>query len=72
MGTWVWLPNIHAQVSVGGDGQMTQWLKTLAAILEDPGSIPSIHTAAHNVCNSSSREADTLTQTCSQMTNARK
>jgi hypothetical protein len=27
---------------------MAQWLRELAAILEDPGSIPSIHMAAHN------------------------
>jgi len=33
---------------------MAQWLRVLAALLGDPGSIPSIHIAAL-ACNSSSR-----------------
>jgi hypothetical protein len=34
---------------------MVRWLVALAALPEDPGSVPRNHTAAHNVCNSSSR-----------------
>jgi hypothetical protein len=29
-------------------GEMAQWLRALAALLEDPGFIPSTHTAAHS------------------------
>jgi hypothetical protein len=29
-------------------GEMAQWLRTLAVLPKDPGSIPSIHMAAHN------------------------
>jgi hypothetical protein len=28
--------------------EMAQWLRTLAALLEDPGSIPSNHMVAYN------------------------
>ena len=42
---------------------MTQKLRALASLSEDTDSIPSTHMAAHNFCNSSSRGADTLTQT---------
>jgi hypothetical protein len=31
-----------------GAGEMAWWLRTLAALLEDLGSIPSTHKAAHN------------------------
>lgn len=27
---------------------MVQWLRTLTALLEEPGSIPSTHMVAHN------------------------
>jgi hypothetical protein len=43
---------------------MAQWLRALAALLEDTGSIPNTHMAAnHNwsyKCNSSSRESNGL------------
>lgn len=43
-----------------GAGGMAQWLRPLPALLEDPGSIPSIHEAAHSaVCNSNSEESYT-------------
>lgn len=29
-------------------GKMIQYLRALASLPEDPGSIPSIHVAAHN------------------------
>ena len=29
-------------------GKMAQWLRTLAVLPKDPGSIPSPHMAAHN------------------------
>ena len=29
-------------------GEMAQWIRALAALPEDPGSIPSTHMAAHN------------------------
>ncbi|KAL6077744.1 hypothetical protein STEG23_007898, partial [Scotinomys teguina] len=45
-----------------GVGEMALQLRALAALPEDPGSIPSTHMAAHN-CNFSSRASDTLTQT---------
>ena len=31
-----------------GAGEMTQWLRALIALVEDPGSIPITHMAAHN------------------------
>jgi hypothetical protein len=31
-----------------GDGEMIPWLRTLTALAEGPGSIPSTHIAAHN------------------------
>jgi hypothetical protein len=37
------------------DGEMAQHLN-----LEDLGSIPSNHMVAHNICNSTSREFNTL------------
>ena len=30
-----------------GAGEMVQWLRALATLPEDPGSIPSTHTEAH-------------------------
>lgn len=33
-------------------GEWTQWLRALAAIVKDQGSIPSAHVAAHNGCSS--------------------
>ena len=35
-----------------GVGEVAQWLRALAALPEDPGSIPSTHMTAHNVCSS--------------------
>ena len=31
----------------GRTGEMTQWLRVMAGLLEGPGSIPSIHMAVH-------------------------
>ena len=31
-----------------GAGEMAQWLKALTALREDPGSVLSTYTAAHN------------------------
>jgi hypothetical protein len=31
-----------------GAREMAQWLRTLASLSENPGSIPSTHIAAHN------------------------
>lgn len=42
--------------------EMIQGLKALAAFLEDPGSIPSPHLILTNVCKSSPRVSDNLTQ----------
>ena len=43
------------------DLEMAQWLRALAGLPKDPGSILSTHMAAYN-CNSSSRGSYTLTQ----------
>jgi hypothetical protein len=43
-------------------GEMSQWLRTLAVLAENPGSIPSTHKQLTAVCNSRSRESDNLTQ----------
>ena len=40
---------------VCGAGEMAQWLRTLDALPEDPGSSPSTHMETHNY-NSSSRD----------------
>ena len=37
-------------------GEMAQWLRALAALLEDLGSIPSTHITAYTACDSTSRE----------------
>ena len=42
-------------------GEMVQWLRTLAALPEDPGSILSTHIVAHNCLWLSSRDSDTFT-----------
>ena len=39
---------------------MSQWLRSLAALSEDHGSIPSAHIEAIIVCNSSSRGSNTM------------
>ena len=39
--------------------EMVDWLRTLAAIVEDPSSVPSTHMTVHN-CNLSSQGSDTL------------
>lgn len=52
---------------------MAQYLRALAALPEDPGSVPSTHMAAHAVGNPSSETSNTLTQTYTQTgTNAHK
>jgi hypothetical protein len=43
--------HIHTHMSnlrKGGAGDMAQWLRALAALSENLGSIPRIHMAAHN------------------------
>lgn len=35
-------------IKIVGAGEMAQWLKVLAVLPEEPGSISSIHIAAHN------------------------
>lgn len=37
----------------GLTGEMPQWSQALAALTEDPGSIPSTYVVAHNLCNPS-------------------
>ena len=37
-----------ASISILGSGQMTQQLKALAALAEDPGSVLRTHMSAHN------------------------
>ena len=36
------------KITMVGTGEMVQWLRALAPLPEDPGSIPSTHMAAHN------------------------
>ena len=41
--------NLQPQrIRIVGPGEMTQWLRAVAALLEDLGLIPSTHIAAHN------------------------
>ena len=40
--------NVTERKGIPGAGEMAQQLKALAALLEDLGSIPSIHMVAHN------------------------
>jgi hypothetical protein len=47
------------EVSLGAK-EMTQWLRALVALAENPGLIPSTHMAAHSICNSSPKESDTF------------
>lgn len=44
----LWVPLFSFKNQMGGAGEMAQWLKSLAVLPEDPGSIPSTHMAAHN------------------------
>lgn len=49
-------PECHLNFSTCSDpepGEMIQWLGERAALSEDPGSVPSAHTAAYGTCNSS-------------------
>jgi hypothetical protein len=39
---------------------MVHWIRALAALSEDPGSIASIHMAGQTICNSSSKRPDTF------------
>ena len=48
-----------------GAGEIAQWLRALATLLKDPGSIPSTHIAVHNY-NSNSRRSENFTQTCTE------
>jgi hypothetical protein len=41
-------------------GEMAQWLRTLAALAEDLGSVPCTHLQLITTCNSSSRASATL------------
>lgn len=45
---------------------MAQRFRALAALPEDPSSMPSTHMPAHNCLYLLSRESDTLTQTYMQ------
>lgn len=40
-------------------GQVTQWLRTLAVLAKDLGSVPSTH-VMENICNSGSRRSNAL------------
>ena len=46
------------KINILGDGKMAQWLRALAALPENLGSIPSIHVAAHKYLKLSSKAAD--------------
>lgn len=40
---------VHAFTpSTQGAGAMAEWIQTLAALTEDPGSVPSTHMVAYN------------------------
>jgi hypothetical protein len=43
-----------------GAGEMTQWLRTLAALSGNPGSLTSTHKIAYNTSNFSFRGSDAL------------
>ena len=51
---------------------MAQWLRALAALPEDPGSIPSTYMTAHNCLNSCSKGSNTFIQINIQNTNIHK
>jgi hypothetical protein len=43
-----------------GAGEMAKWLRTLAAVAEDVGLVPSTHVVIYKHLNSSFRAYDTL------------
>jgi hypothetical protein len=43
-----------------GDGEVAQWLRALAALLEALGSTPSTHRQSMTICNSRPRRSYTL------------
>lgn len=45
-----------------GAGEMAQWLRALAAVLENMGSIPSMNWQLTTVCNCSYWGSDTFTE----------
>lgn len=49
-----------ANLSYKGTGQMVQWLRTLAVLLEDLGLIPSTNMEVTTTCNSRPRQPNTL------------
>ncbi|GAB1284916.1 DNA-binding protein RFX8 [Apodemus speciosus] len=61
-----WGPRVPQDVSAHGNptgqksyvGEMAQWLRTLAAFVEDLSLVPSSNTMAHNACNSCSGGSD--------------
>jgi hypothetical protein len=48
MHTFLLYPALKKKTIKQGAGEMSQWLRVLAALPEDPGSIPSTHMIAHN------------------------
>ena len=62
MGKYDYLNSISStHVKSGEEGLKSWlWLRALAAIAEDPGSVPSTHKMLITICNSSSRRCDTL------------
>jgi hypothetical protein len=53
------------------DGELAQWLRALAALSEDPGSIPRTHMTAYN-CQVQGNLIPSYTLTSRQNTNAYK
>lgn len=46
--------------SLCGAEEMTRWSRAHAALVEDLGSVPNMHTVAHSLCNTSSTVASAL------------
>ena len=42
----VWIPSTNTKARHGG--RMTQWLRALVTLAEDPGVVSSIYMTAHN------------------------
>jgi len=57
-----YLKNKQKKQQCGGTREMAQWLRALAALLEDPSSIPSTHITwwLTTVCNSIFRASSTF------------
>jgi len=48
-GAWLIYPvTLHCRKLIFQGGEVAQWLGTRITLLEDPGSIPGTHMAAHN------------------------